>query len=157
MKKDFDIEKFMDLKGYEETRKDRRKGANSTQEFFTPYSIVKRMCEKIDDSLWADPKKTILEPCFGNGQFIVYIIYNRLMHGVPLFDTLLTLRGVELMPDNVAECKERVFKLLDGMEVPYDRETVQYLLDRNLVCADFFKWDFKKWQPIPEYKPLELF
>ena len=38
----FNIEKFLDLTGYEETRLSRRKGSKSTQELFTPYEIVKR-------------------------------------------------------------------------------------------------------------------
>ena len=72
----FDIEKFLDLTGYEETRKDRRKSKEiNSQEFFTPYSIVKRMCDKVSDEDWSDPNKIFLEPCFGNGQFILYIIY----------------------------------------------------------------------------------
>lgn len=61
----FDIEKFLDLTGYDnEVRKARRKNNKegvSTQEFYTPYSIVKRMCDKVSDEDWADPKKTFLE------------------------------------------------------------------------------------------------
>ena len=45
----FDIESFLDLTNYAESRESRRKGAGSTQEFFTPYSIVKRMCDKVSD------------------------------------------------------------------------------------------------------------
>ena len=41
----FNIEEFLDLSNYAtDTRVARRKGSGSTQEFFTPYSIVKRMC-----------------------------------------------------------------------------------------------------------------
>ena len=49
MQINFNIEKFLDLTGYAEIRKDRRKIKNGetnkkgTQEFFTPYSIIKRM------------------------------------------------------------------------------------------------------------------
>ena len=40
----FNIEDFLDLSDYvTEERKSRRKGKNGTQEFYTPYSIVKRM------------------------------------------------------------------------------------------------------------------
>ena len=34
------IEQFLDLANYSDSRKDRRKGSGGTQEFFTPYSIV---------------------------------------------------------------------------------------------------------------------
>ena len=61
----FNIEEFLDLSNYiTDKRKNRRKNhgsTNETAEFFTPYSIVKRMCDKIPDSDWADPTKTFLE------------------------------------------------------------------------------------------------
>ena len=63
MQTNFNIEQFLDLSNYaSETRKDRRKSKEvNSQEFFTPYSIVKRMCSKISDEDWADPEKTFLE------------------------------------------------------------------------------------------------
>ena len=41
----FNIEEFLDLTNYAtDTRVARRKIGKKTNEFFTPYSIVKRMC-----------------------------------------------------------------------------------------------------------------
>ena len=61
----FNIEEFLDLSNYiTYKRKNRRKNhcsTNETAEFFTPYSIVKRMADKIPDSDWADPTNTFLE------------------------------------------------------------------------------------------------
>ena len=52
----FNIEQFLSLDGYvNDVRKKRRKlsvGNKGSQEFFTPYSIVKRMCDKIHDNDW---------------------------------------------------------------------------------------------------------
>ena len=49
----FDIKKFLDLNDYiTPERKSRRKyclQGTGTGEFFTPYSIVKRMCDKVSD------------------------------------------------------------------------------------------------------------
>ena len=56
----FNIEQFIDRDYVTDVRKNRRK---VTQEFFTPYSIIKRMCDKIHDDEWADQEKTFLEPC----------------------------------------------------------------------------------------------
>ena len=94
MNNQFDIEQFLSLEGYEETRKDRRKNnkeGKATQEFFTPYSIVKKMCDKISERDWSNPNKTFCEPCFGNGQFVIYIIWNRLQHGIDWKTALRTL------------------------------------------------------------------
>ena len=84
MNDQFNIKHFLDLTNYAtDTRVARRKNSKvNTQEFFTPYSIIKRMCDKIPDSDWADPTKTFLESSFGNGQFVVYIVWNRIQHGI---------------------------------------------------------------------------
>lgn len=149
----FNIEQFLDLTGYEETRLSRRKGTSSTQEFFTPYSIVKRMCDKISESDWSDPTKTYLEPCFGNGQFIIYIIYNRIIHGIDWQTALESCYGVELMQDNVDECKERVIDLLKKMDIAFSEQTVREIMEHNFVCHDFFTWNFEEWR---EYTEEEL-
>lgn len=147
LENNFSIEKFLDLTGYEDTRLSRRKGAGSTQEFFTPYSIVKRMCDKIPESDWNHPLKTFCEPCFGNGQFVIYIIYNRIIHGINWRTALETTFGVELMQDNVDECKDRVIDLLNALGIAFNEKTARDIMDKNLVCSNFFNWDFENWRP----------
>ena len=156
--KQINLEHILDLSNYAtETRVNRRKTGVSTNEFFTPYSIIMKMCDKVPKSDWADPEKIFLESSFGNGQFILAIIYKRLMAGVDLMTTLKTLFGVELMEDNVQETKDRILDMLDKMEIEYHRPSVMKILNKNLVCSDFFKWDFENWCPIKEYKNKELF
>ena len=41
------IQEFIDIPYATDVRVARRKGKNSTQEFFTPYEIVKKMADKI--------------------------------------------------------------------------------------------------------------
>lgn len=140
------IEQLLNINDYAtETRKARRKGSKSTQEFFTPYEIVKKMAEKVSEEVWADPTKTFCEPCFGNGQFVLYIIWNRIRHGVDYLTAIKTCYGVELMQDNVKETYERIFNLLDSLEIDYDKNKVLRILKKNLVCSDFFEWDFENW------------
>ena len=148
----FEIEKFLDISNYAtEERVSRRKGGSkSTQEYFTPYSIVKRMCDKIEDSDWSDPKKTFCEPSFGNGQFVVYIIWNRLQHGIDWKTALETCYGVELMQDNIYETHGRIIKLFDALGIDYDEDEAMDIMLRNLVCHDFFTWDFEHWRPYTE-------
>ena len=144
------IEQLLNLTNYELQRENRRKGVGSTQEFFTPYTIVKRMCDKIPDSDWADPKKTFLESSFGSGQFVVYIVWNRIQHSIDWQTALKTLYGVELMADNVLECHDRVIDLLTKLGIEFDERTARKIMKKNLVCSDFFNWDFEHWRPIPE-------
>ena len=149
----FNIEQFLDLSDYAtDKRKARRKGgAKSTQEFFTPYSIVKKMCDKISDEDWQDPSKTFLEPCCGNGNLIIAILYRRIIeHGIDWRTALETLYGVELMQDNVDETKERIIDLFDKLNIEYDKDVAYEIMNRNLVCSDFFKWNFEEWRPYRE-------
>lgn len=146
----FNIQEFIDHDYATDTRKDRRKGKGGTQEFFTPFSIVQRMGNKIDDETWADPEKTWLEPCMGDGNFVCYIIWNRIQHGIDWQTALKTLYGVELMFDNVIETHDRVIDLLTKLNIDFDEYTARTIMKKNLVCSDFFKWDFEHWRPIPE-------
>lgn len=150
MNNNFNIEKFLLLDGYEESRLFRRKTSkiSGTAEFFTPYSIVKRMCDKVSDEDWVDPNKTFCEPCFGNGQFVIYIIYNRIIHGINWRTALETCYGVELMQDNVDECKDRVIDLLNALGISFNENTAREIMDKNLVCSNFFDWDFEHWKEI---------
>ena len=144
----FNIEQFLSLNGYDtEIRKARRKGANATQEFYTPYSIVKKMCDKVLEEDWSNPGKTFCEPTFGNGQFVCYIIWNRLQHGIPWKTALETCYGVELMQDNVDETHGRIIKLFDALNIDYDEDVAMDIMLKNLVCSDFFKWNFEEWRP----------
>jgi hypothetical protein len=158
MKTKFNIEQFLSLEDYAtDERQSRRSGSSGTQEFYTPYSIVKRMCDKISEADWSNPEKTFLEPSFGNGQFVIFIIYNRIQHGVTWKDALSTLYGVELMSDNVQETKDRIISLLTEMEISFDKKEAMKIMDHNLVCSDFFKWDFENWCPIKEQEDPQSF
>lgn len=143
------IQKFIDHDYATDVRKDRRKGKGGTQEFFTPYSVVKYMGDKISNEDWSDPTKILLEPCFGDGNFVVYMVYNRIVHGIDWQTALKTLYGVELQLDNVLECHDRVIDLLTKLGIEFDERTARKIMKKNLVCSDFFKWDFEHWKPIP--------
>ena len=143
---------ILDISNYAtKERINRRKGGKvNSQEFFTPYEIVKKMSDKIPEEDWSDPNKTFCEPCFGNGQFVIYIIWNRLQHGIDWKTALETLYGVELMQDNVYECHGRIIKLFDALDIDYDEDVAMDIMLKNLVCSDFFEWNFEEWRPYTE-------
>lgn len=101
--------------------------------------------------MWADPDRTFLEPSFGDGNLIIAILYRRIIeHGIDWRTTLETLYGVELMQDNVDETKERIIDLLNKLNIEYDKDVAYEIMNRNLVCSDFFKWNFEEWRPYAE-------
>ena len=134
-----------------ETRLARRKGPGGSQEFFTPSSLVSKMCDKIPPTDWSNPTKTFLEPCFGNGNFLVEIIRRRIVdYSIDWKIVLNNLYGVELMPDNVQEAKDRIIELLKNLKIDFNEQEARDIMNHNLVCSDFFKWDFENWRPISE-------
>ena len=150
-----------DLSYATEVRKSRRKTGLKTQEYFTPESLVKKMCDKISEEDWSNITKTFLEPSFGNGNFLVEIYARKLANCKTVEDVytaLSSVYGVELMGDNVQECKERVLFMLlrysSTHDMDLDDKRVMKILDENLVCSDFFKWNFEEWRPMTdeEYK-----
>ena len=141
-----DIQKFIDnyISPNSDTRLKRRK---KTQEFYTPYSIIKKMIDKIEPEIWADPTKTFLDPAMGNGNIILGILYRRIVeYGIDWKTALETCYGVELMQDNVYETHARVIKLFDALGIDYDEDVALDIMLKNLVCSDFFKWNFEEWR-----------
>lgn len=140
----FDIEKFINIDYLTEERKSRKK---KTQEIFTPYCIVKKLMDKISDEDWQDPTKTFIDPAMGNGNIILGILYRRIVeYNIDWRTALETCYGVELMQDNVDETYERIFDLLDKMNIDYDKDEALKIMHENLVCSDFFEWDFENWK-----------
>lgn len=159
----FNIEQFLDLSTYAtETRVARRKSndeleISNTNEFFTPYSIVKIMGDKVPEEKWNNPNSEFLEPSMGNGQFVVYIIYNKIKHGSTWEQALSHTWGVELLESNVKETHDRVIKLLHNMNIKFDESKAIEIMEHNLVCSNFFDWDYENWCPIKENKCEALF
>lgn len=42
------------------------------------------MCSMISEQDWADETKTFLEPSFGNGNILLYIIQKRIQYGIKI-------------------------------------------------------------------------
>ena len=94
-------------------------------EVFTAEREVKAMCDLIPD--WSG---NVLEPACGNGNFLVEIARRKLQIGMTPEEAASTIFGIDILPDNVQEARERLLELLPGTEE---------ILARNIVCGDFLK------------------
>lgn len=83
-----------------------RKDTNG--EVFTPTPLVLHMLTQLRDTAW-EPGKTFLDPTCGNGQLLaaVAVVKRELGHANYLND----IYGIDLMPDNVAECRQRLLAI----------------------------------------------
>lgn len=79
-----------------------------TAEIFTPTDLVIKMIRKGGADKFA-PKKTVLDPACGDGQFLVAVKWVKvLFHKMSEEDALNDIYGVDIMRDNVDLCKKRL-------------------------------------------------
>ena len=90
----------------------RKERHHITQEDFTPTVIVNEMLDKLPDSVYEDFDKIILDYSCGIGNFLVEALNRRLKNCKDINDgvkALSTICGIELMADNVEECRNRLY------------------------------------------------
>ena len=79
-----------------------------TAEVFTPTELVIEICQRLGVESFA-PKKTIIDPSCGDGQFLIVALGIKMYHfGMSREDALNDLYGVDIMRDNVDLCKRRL-------------------------------------------------
>jgi hypothetical protein len=106
----------------------------ATAEVFTPTELVQQMLDELSPELFTDPDKTFLEPSCGDGQFLGEVLIRKLESGIEFEQALSTLYGVDLMPDNVKLCQDR---LLCG------REDLRHIVEQNIVCHDGLEYHYR--------------
>tara|TARA_Y100000310_G_C20499528_1_gene723250 strand:- start:36 stop:497 length:462 start_codon:yes stop_codon:yes gene_type:complete len=79
-----------------------------TGEVFTPSWLVNEMLDKLPENQWVDPTKAFIDPACGNGNFLVEVVRRKIESGSAPYQALMTTYGVDIMPDNIDECRERL-------------------------------------------------
>lgn len=105
----------------------------ATGEVFTPTELVREMLEQIPIDQFVDPTKTFLDNSCGDGQFLGEVLIRKMENGSTFEQALSTIYGVDLMQDNVDECRKR---LLCG------RTDLAHIVERNIVCHDALTYDY---------------
>ena len=110
-----------------------------TAEVFTKTELVIEILDKIESAqpeLFTNPTKTFCDNSSGDGQFLSEVIIRKMERsGCSLEQALSTTYGVELMEDNVVECRKR----LAG---PEPTERIIEILNKNIVCHDALTYDY---------------
>ncbi len=123
-------------------------------EVFTPSWLVDDMLNLVkNDSERIDAR--FLEPACGSGNFLVKVLQRKLAavdnkYGHSLFErehfavfALMCVYGIELLPDNIAECRDNLLAILaeylgiTRSDVPY--RAGHFVLSQNLVHGDALK------------------
>ena len=116
-----------------------------TAEVFTPTPLVQEMLDKLeqeDPTLFSDPTKTFLDNSCGDGQFLSEVVIRKMERsGCSLEQALSTTYGVELMEDNVIECRKR----LAG---PDPTPEILEIVTKNIVHHDALTYDYSFGEPV---------
>jgi hypothetical protein len=111
-----------------------------TAEIFTPTKLVQEMLDKLEEqepTLFSDPNKTFLDNSCGDGQFLSEVVIRKIdKSSCGLEQALSTTYGVDLMEDNVNECRKR----LAG---PNPTPEILEIVNKNIVCHDALTYDYK--------------
>lgn len=132
--------------------------------------LVKQETERIESRF--------LEPACGNGNFLTAILGRKMdivekRYGKSQLDfernavlAVSSIYGIDILPDNVIDCRKRLFEIFDAVYTRLFkddarekcRETVQFILDRNIIWGDALtlkivgeKTDFivfSEWSPV---------
>lgn len=127
--------------------------------------LVKDETERIDSRF--------LEPACGDGNFLTEVLRRKLdvvtqrYGSIPLeyeryaFVAVSSIYGIDILPDNVIDCRERLYEQADaeysrvckGETRDAFREAIRYVLERNIVCGDALTLTSNDGKPIvfPEW------
>lgn len=101
-------------------------------EVFTPFVLVNKILdglEYIRNDIFINPNYTFCDTMCGDGQFLIEIYKRKIQNKIPHDIAISTLYGVDIMQDNIINCRAR----LGNDEI----------LNKNIICTDTFKYDFK--------------
>ena len=102
-------------------------------EIFTPTPLVLEILEQLPKTVW-DAGKTCLDPTCGNGQFLAAVLIIKMALGHT--DALSTIYGVDLMQDNVDECRQRL------IDIAGDTPANWKIVTHNIRCENGLTYDY---------------
>ena len=111
----------------------------STGEVFTPTELVREVLENMDIGKFKDPARTFLDPACGDGQFLGEVLIRKMENGSTFEQAVSSIYGVDLMQDNVEQCRER---LLCG------QEHLRHIVEQNIVCHDAMTYNYSFGEPL---------
>jgi len=106
-------------------------------EVFTPPTLVGEMLNKLPTGSW-EHAKTFLEPSCGTGNFLVQIVQRKIGAGSTPLQALATTFGIDIMADNVNECRGRLIQTADELEPldAYQKVVANWIVCSNIVCGN---------------------
>ena len=124
-----------------------RERVSAHGEVFTDEREVKAMCNLVADEC-RRYDSTFLEPACGDGNFLAEILRRKLdaLNNDPDYErksliALASLYGIDILADNVASCRERLYHIWDSRGNPSgtSRTRAREIVNANIVEGDTLK------------------
>tara|TARA_R110002073_G_scaffold312641_1_gene484210 strand:- start:67 stop:534 length:468 start_codon:yes stop_codon:yes gene_type:complete len=119
-----------------------RKRVKDRGEVFTPSWLVNEMLDELPEDQWTDSSKAFIDPACGNGNILVEIVRRKIESGAQPLQALMTTYGVDIMPDNITECQQRLvrvaYELSGAGSIPV---TFSLAVRRNIKLGDTLSFE----------------
>lgn len=135
-----------------------KKRVKEFAEVFTAEREVKAMCDLIPKEMYEDITKTFLEPCVGEGVFLIEILKRKFKHCKDDRDGLKALSsvvGIDIQLDNVEITRKNLEALfLDKFPTAdsFVRAMAEKIIKNNIIHGDSLKI-MQEW--IDENNPIQ--
>lgn len=136
-------------------------------EVYTNEREVKAMLDLVADQAF-HPASTFLEPACGTGNFLAEILRRKLFTVAQKYKksqtdfernaiiAISSIYGIELLPDNVAECVERLYVIFaENYQAAFPKtikdeclRAARYILSQNILCGDALELKTISGEPI---------
>jgi len=122
------------------TKEQRDARKKKTAEIFTPPKLVNEMLDKLPDEIW-EPGKTFCDPACGNGNILIEVLKRKLQHKQNPTVALESIYGVDIMGDNIEECRERLLGVIkETTETTKITAKMRKIVNRNIKWLDQKKY-----------------
>jgi len=111
---------------------------NRTSEFFTSSSLVNEMLDKLSKEVWEEGK-TFCDPACGDGQFLIWILTRKLSLGHNPLEALKTIYGVDIIKENIRECRLRLLEIIQVIGQQEITEEHIKVVSERIVRIDLSK------------------
>lgn len=128
------------------TGKHGKQKARDFAEVTTSIDLIDQQLALLPKEMFLDLTKTVLDPCTGDGRYLMRYLYYRLP-AIKTEDDLIqainTLHGIELQSDNVTRAKNNLYHLTvqiaKNLGVCMNDEQVHKILNNNIRQGDFLR------------------
>lgn len=104
-------------------------------EVFTPQELVDVILDSFPQEEFTTNQR-FLDPACGNGNFLVEVVSRKKGLGISGSKNASTIYGVDIMEDNVLECKKRILDIIGHTNEHRN------ILDKNIVCENGLEYDY---------------